>query len=91
MSASAQYANLNIDAKTVAAMASAYGVETGTEAYYNEQVKKILEKYTSAEVAAAPYSHLNFSIARPLPTLVFGAVRQRTTITSASTEWWPPK
>ena len=34
-------------------MASAYGVETGTEAYYNEQVKKILEKYTSAEVAAA--------------------------------------
>ena len=51
--ASAQYANLNIDAKTVAAMASAYGVETGTEAYYNEQVKEILEKYTSAEVAAA--------------------------------------
>ena len=53
VTASAQYANLNIDAKTVAAMASAYGVETGTEAYYNEQVKKILEKYTSAEVAAA--------------------------------------
>ena len=33
VTASAQYANLNIDAKTVAAMASAYGVETGTEAY----------------------------------------------------------
>ena len=51
--ASAQYANLNIDAKTAAAMASAYGTETASEAYYNEQVKKILEKYTSAEVAAA--------------------------------------
>ena len=50
---SAQYANINYDAKTVAAMASAYGAETASEAYYNEQVKKILEKYTSAEVAAA--------------------------------------
>lgn len=51
--ASAQYANINYDAKTVAAMAAAYGAETASEAYYNEQVKKILEKYTSAEVAAA--------------------------------------
>ena len=51
--ASAQYANINYDPKTVAAMASAYGAETASEAYYNEQVKKILEKYTSAEVAAA--------------------------------------
>lgn len=53
VNASAQYANINYDAKTVAAMAAAYGAETATEAYYNEQVKKILEKYTSAEVAAA--------------------------------------
>lgn len=51
--ASAQYANVNYDPKTVAAMAAAYGAEAGSEAYYNEQVKKILEKYTSAEVAAA--------------------------------------
>ncbi len=51
--ASAQYANINYDAKTVAAMAAAYGAENASEAYYNEQVQKILEKYTSAEVAAA--------------------------------------
>ena len=51
--ASAQYANINYDPKTVAAMAAAYGAEGASEAYYNEQVKKILEKYTSAEVAAA--------------------------------------
>ena len=51
--ASAQYTNINYDAKTVAAMAAAYGAENASEAYYNEQVQKILEKYTSAEVAAA--------------------------------------
>lgn len=51
--ASAQYANINYDAKTVAAMAAAYGAENASEAYYNEQVQKILEKYTSAEIAAA--------------------------------------
>ena len=51
--ASAQYTNINYDAKTVAAMAAAYGAENASEAYYTEQVQKILEKYTSAEVAAA--------------------------------------
>lgn len=48
-----QYANINYDQRTVAAMAAAYGTETATETYYNEQVKKILEKYTEAEVATA--------------------------------------
>ena len=53
LTASAQYYSINYDAKTVAAMAAAFGAESATEAYYNEQVKEILKKYTSAEVAAA--------------------------------------
>ena len=53
VSASAQYANVNFDWKTFDAMGTAYAAEERTEAYYTEQVKKILEKYTEAEVAAA--------------------------------------
>lgn len=53
ITASAQYANMNYDQKTIAAMASVYGTGGATEAYYNEQVKKILANYTAAEVAAA--------------------------------------
>lgn len=49
----AQYYSVNIDTKTVAAMAGAYATETATEAYYNEQVQEILKHYRSAEVAAA--------------------------------------
>lgn len=49
----AQYVRVNYDRKTVAAMAAAYGTETAAEAYYNEQVKDILDKYSAAEVAAA--------------------------------------
>ncbi len=52
-SAKAQYVRVNIDRKTVAAMVSAYGAETFTEKYYNEQLNHILERYTTAEVAAA--------------------------------------
>lgn len=51
--AKAQYVRVNIDYKTVAAMTSAYGVETFTEKYYNEQLSKTLDRYTTAEVAAA--------------------------------------
>lgn len=35
------------------AMAGAYGTEAVTEAYYNEQVKSILDKYSTAEIAVA--------------------------------------
>lgn len=49
----AQYVRVNYDKKTIAAMAGAYGAETAAEVYYNEQVKKILDKYSAAEVAAA--------------------------------------
>ena len=43
---------VNYDKKTVAAMVAAYGTETVAEAYYNEQVKAILERYNAAEIAA---------------------------------------
>lgn len=49
----AQYVRVNYDKKTIAAMAGAYGTEAAAEAYYNEQVKTILDKYSAAEVAAA--------------------------------------
>ena len=49
----AQYYRINYDAKTIAAMAGAYGTEAASEAYYNEQIKEILKHYRSAEVAAA--------------------------------------
>ena len=49
----AQYVRVNYDKKTIAAMVGAYGAETASEVYYNEQVKKILDKYSAAEVAAA--------------------------------------
>ena len=53
LTAEAQYVRVNYDKKTVAAMAAAYATETATEAYYTEQVKDILDKYSAAEVAAA--------------------------------------
>jgi hypothetical protein len=45
--------SVNYDQKTVAAMVAAFGTETAAEVYYNEQVKKILDRYSAAEVAAA--------------------------------------
>ena len=51
--AHAQYYSVNIDAKTVAAMVSAYGAGTVAEAYYDEQVQDILKHYKAAEVATA--------------------------------------
>ena len=49
----AQYYSANIDKKTVAAMATAYGAGAAAENYYNEQVSNIREHYQAAEVAAA--------------------------------------
>ena len=49
----AQYYSVNYDARTVAAMAAAFGTEAVTESYYREQVDDILKHYTAAEVAAA--------------------------------------
>lgn len=49
----AQYYSVNYDARTVAAMAAAFGTEFVAESYYREQVDEILKHYTAAEVAAA--------------------------------------
>lgn len=49
----AQYYSVNIDTKTVAAMAAAFGTESVAEAYSNEQVQAILKHYNAAEVATA--------------------------------------
>ena len=49
----AQYYSVNYDARTVAAMAAAFGTEAVAESYYREQVDDILKHYTAAEVAAA--------------------------------------
>ena len=51
--AHAQYYSVNYDARTVAAMAAAFGTEVVAESYYREQVDDILKHYTAAEVATA--------------------------------------
>ena len=52
-SVKAQYYSVNIDTKTVAAMAAAFNTEAATEMYYAEQLAKIRKSYQAAEVAAA--------------------------------------
>lgn len=49
----AQYYSVNYDARTVAAMATAFGAEAVAESYYRGQVDDILKHYTTAEVATA--------------------------------------
>lgn len=49
----AQYYSINIDLETAAAMQAAYAAGAAGEAFYNEQVKAILEHYRAAETAAA--------------------------------------
>ena len=48
----AQYYSINIDLKTAAAMQAAYSAGAAGEAFYNEQLKSILEHYRGAETAA---------------------------------------
>ena len=45
--------SVNFDRKTEAAMASTYALEVAVEAMNNESIQKILDHYTSAEVATA--------------------------------------
>jgi len=49
----AQYYSVNYDARTVAAMATAFGTEAVAESYYREQVDDILKHYNAAEVTTA--------------------------------------
>ena len=45
--------SVNIDLKTTAAMTAAYAAETATEMMNDEEVQKILDHYTNAEVSTA--------------------------------------
>ncbi len=45
--------SVNIDLKTTAAMTAAYAAETATEMMNDEDVQKILDHYTNAEVSTA--------------------------------------
>lgn len=49
----AAWVSINIDARTIAAMTAAYATEAATESMNDESVQKILDHYTSAEVATA--------------------------------------
>lgn len=49
----AQYANINIDSKTIAAMELAFETEAQMEAIHNKNLLKIMESYQAAELATA--------------------------------------
>lgn len=51
--ANAQYASVNVDYSTMAAMSEAYSTEAAMEALHNENLQKIYESYKAAEVASA--------------------------------------
>ncbi len=49
----AQYASVNVDYKTMAAMSEAFATEASMEALHNENLQKIYDSYKAAEVASA--------------------------------------
>lgn len=51
--ARAQYASVNVDYKTMAAMSEAFTTEASMEALHNENLQKIYDSYKAAEVASA--------------------------------------
>lgn len=87
----AQYYSVNYDARTVAAMAAAFGTEAVAESYYREQVDDILKHYTAAEVAAAGIFSPNFWNTRLCPTLASGAAARKITTIVEFTTWWQKK
>ena len=46
----AQYASVNVDYKTMAAMSEAFTTEAAMEALHNENLQKIYDSYKAAEV-----------------------------------------
>lgn len=87
----AQYYSVNYDARTVAAMAAAFGTEVVAESYYREQVDDILKHYTAAEVAAAGIFSSKFLEHKALSDLGIWCSSTETTITAVSTTWWPTR
>ena len=87
----AQYYSVNYDARTVAAMAAAFGTEVVAESYYREQVDDILKHYTAAEVAAAGIFSSKFLEHKACPTLASGAAARKITTIVEFTIWWRRK
>lgn len=83
----AQYYSVNYDARTVAAMATAFGTEAVAESYYREQVDDILKHYNAAEVATAGILRPSSWNIKPFPTSASGTAVRRITTTAAFTAW----
>lgn len=83
----AQYYSVNYDARTVAAMATAFGTEAVAESYYREQVDDILKHYNAAEVTTAGILPPSSWSIKPFPTSVSGIAVQKITTTAAFTAW----
>lgn len=83
----AQYYSVNYDARTVAAMATAFGTEAVAESYYREQVDDILKHYNAAEVATAGILPPSSWSIKPFPTSVSGIAVRKITTTAAFTAW----
>ena len=83
----AQYYSVNYDARTVAAMATAFGTEAVAESYYREQVDDILKHYNAAEVTTAGFLPPSSWSIKPFPTSVSGIAVQKITTTAAFTAW----
>ena len=45
LSARAQFYSVNVDKKTAVAMGESFNAEAASEAYYDEQVRKVLKHY----------------------------------------------
>ena len=68
----AQYYSVNYDARTVAAMAAAFGTEVVAESYDREQVDDILKHYTAGGGAEPEFSSPKFLKHKAPAALVIG-------------------
>ena len=75
--------SVNIDLKTTAAMTAAYAAETATEMMNGEDVQKILDHYTNAEVSL----HRSGSTGRLFRMPDSSVMPRRTSIISVSIRW----
>lgn len=83
----AQYYSVNYDARTVAAMATAFGTEAVAESYYREQVDDILKHYNAAEVATAGIFASKFLEHKAFSDLGIWNSSTEITTTAAFTAW----
>lgn len=89
--AMAQYYSVNYDTRTVAEMSAAFGTEAATEAYYAQQIAKIVNIIVQRKWLLLESSVPSSSTAELSQIWDFGPVQQRTTITAVYTTWCLPK